>query len=152
METNENLDQKTLALEVTETTKMYLKTTSSWTHFYAILGFISIGICVLTALVMFAINGQMPVGIFFQGYFTTMGILFLIMAGIYVFPALYLLRFSQKTNKALKEGNAHVLEEAFRNMKSYWKFIGIMSIIWIAFAIILIPVMAIASMSMVPAF
>ncbi|MDR1180484.1 MAG: hypothetical protein LBL13_00685 [Bacteroidales bacterium] len=149
METIDSSEQKSLTLEVTENAKAYLRTMASWTNFYAILGFVGVGFSVLYALMMFATNNTLShLHTPFPNFFIPMGIFVLIIAAIKVFPILYLLRFSRKTNKALQEGgDIYVLEEALRNLKSYWKFIGIMSIIGIAILIITIPVIFIVSMS-----
>jgi hypothetical protein len=150
METNDSLEQKTLTLEVTENAKAYLKTASSWTNFYAIMSFIGIGCYVLYAILMFTTNGimsQSQVNMPFSGFSTLMGLFMLIIAIVQIFPALFLLWFSQKTKKALQEENTYALEEALQNLKSYWKFIGIVTIVGIAFAIIVIPITVIMSMS-----
>jgi H+/Cl- antiporter ClcA len=145
METIDSSEQKSLTLEVTENAKAYLRTMASWTNFYAILSFVVIGCYVLFyAIIMFTMNNTFShLNTPFSSHLP-MGIFVFIVAAVLFFPALYLLRFSQKTNKALQEEDTQILEEALRNMKSYWKFIGIMSIIGIVILIITIPVTFIA--------
>ncbi len=148
METNDILDQKPL-LEVTENSKKHLKTTASWTNFYAILCFIGVAFLLLGGIMMLAMRNMMHGfgAVPFSGFTTIMGIIYIIMAIVMIFPALYLYRFSQRTTKALENHSTPLLEEAFLNMKSYWKFIGIVSIISIALCIIIIPIMIVVSAS-----
>jgi len=96
MDTIDNFTQNTSVLEVTENAKQFLKSTSTWTKFFAI---------------------------------------------VMIFPALYLLRFSQNINKALASHDTLVMEEAFKNMKSFWKFNGIMVIVYFA---LVVPMLIIA--------
>jgi len=143
-----DLAQNAQALEVTETAKKYLKTTSDWTRFFSIMGFIAVGflglisiVALLTLLVLSFVD-DMPeeAYLFFIG-----GIIYLILAVAMLFPALYLSRFSQKTNAALLSNNANEIETAFKNLKSYWKFTGVMTIVVIALNIIVMPLLFIAA-------
>ena len=149
METTNQFEQNTNTLEVTETTKHYLDSTASWTKFFAILGFVGIGFCVLAGIMM------MTMGSFIErareyselpaGFSSLAGVFYFVMAIIYYFPASYLLRFSQKTKNALASHDTPQLEEAFLNMKSFWKFCGIVTMIALAFCCLAIPIIIIAA-------
>ena len=146
MDTTDNLEQNTQVLEVTENGKKYLKTTSSWTNFMAIFNFIAIAFMILCGI-MVLLTGKFLDGasygstLPFNGFFSFIGLLYIVLAGIMIFPALYLLRFSQQTIKALANQDTLSMEDAFKNMKAYWKFTGIFTITMIALCIIMIPVM-----------
>ncbi|MDR0604691.1 MAG: hypothetical protein LBG80_10350 [Bacteroidales bacterium] len=143
METTDILNQKTSTLEVTENAKAYLSTAASWAKFYAIISFILTGFFVLCGLLVITVDEFMPMMI--PGFSTLIGLVYIVLAVITFFPALYLLWFSQKTQKAILNNDAQILEVSFRNMKSFWKFIGIMTIILIAVLIIFIPISAVAT-------
>ncbi|MDR2409106.1 MAG: hypothetical protein LBE13_13465 [Bacteroidales bacterium] len=144
METTDILDQKSSTLEVTENAKAYLSTAASWAKFWAIIMFIGVGFIALCGLLIITVGSSLP-SMWPSGYFTLTGLFYVGFAVIMFFPALYLLRFSQKTQEALANNDAQVLAVSFQNMKSYWKFIGILSIIVIALCIIFIPIVAITS-------
>jgi hypothetical protein len=140
METINSLDQKTSTLEVTKVTKTNLKTTSSWTEILSIFNFIGAGFLALTGIALIAVAGFMPdLEYGYMSYTPDIilfaGILYLVMGIILFFPALYLFRFSQKMNKALSKEDTPTMDEAFKNMKSYWKFSGILYIIMVALCV-----------------
>ena len=127
MDTINNFEQNTQVLEVTENAKKYLKSTASWSLFFAVLGFIGVAFLAICGIVMIAM-------FYDGGHLSSMsfvGVLYIALGGVMVFPALYLLRFSQETNKALANQDTMVMEEAFKNMKSFWKFTGILTIVYI---------------------
>jgi hypothetical protein len=145
MENFDNLEPQMVTLEVTENSKNYLKTTAAWSKFLAIIYFIGIGFMVLCALMM------IPMGAFLNSYtstpipFSLMGLFYLAIAVVIFFPALYLFRFSKKTQHAFTTQDTLELEDAFKNMKSYWKFTGIIMIVALALCVIVIPFVAIAA-------
>jgi hypothetical protein len=133
MEHTNDLEQKSPILEVTEDAKAYLKTTATWTSFFAILSFIYVGLMALSGIVVMLGGRFLPSSM--GGAGVAIGIVYIIMAIILLIPTLYLYRSSQRTKQALINNDKIILEEAFQNMKSYWKFIGIMTIIIIAIVI-----------------
>jgi hypothetical protein len=150
METFNNLEQQTVALEVTENSKFYLKTAASWSKFLAIMGFIGIGFMVLGAITLIPMSAwQTPYSAYssLPVSFSALGIVYLVMAIIMFFPTLYLFRFSQQTVNALELNNALELEEGFKNIKRYWKFKGILVIVYLSLCILFIPIMVIVAMS-----
>lgn len=145
MENFNNLEQNTVALEVTENSKNYLKTIASWSKFFAILTFVGIGIFVFVGLIMFA------AGTFIESYSTEfpfpigyMSWFYIILAVVAFFPARYLLLFSQKAVNAIAANNTLEMENSFKNMKSYWKFMGIVTIIYLALCLTVFPIVMIA--------
>ena len=72
----------------------------------------------------------------FTSAYIVMGIIFLILAEIMIFPALYLYRFRRRTSEALDTRDTKVLTEAIRQMNLYWKFMGIMTIVAIALSLL----------------
>jgi hypothetical protein len=154
MDTINDLGQNTQVLEVTENAKKYLKTTSSWTTFMAILSFIGIGFMVLCGIIVLAagsfLNGANYDAVPFSGFYSFFGLFYIVLAAIMFFPALFLLRFSQKTTKALASQDTLVMEDAFKNMKAYWKFTGILAIIMIALCIIMVPIMIAVTAAAMP--
>ena len=149
MNTMEHFEQNTPTLEITETAKDYLNSTASWAKFFAILSFIGIGFCVLAGIMMMAMGSLVEKVTTYShlpgGISAFSGVLYFVMAIIMYFPASYLLRFSQKTKIALANHDTPVLEEAFQNMKSFWKFYGIVTMIALAFSCLTIPIIIIAA-------
>ena len=130
---------------LTETMLIYLKGASPWLRFIGILGFINSGLVVLWGISMLAIVplvwrswDQIPG---FEAFGGIMGTAFgavmvavCILLALFVFlPALFLYRFGDKIRNYLRTGADQELEKAFKNNKSFWKFVGIICIVQLAF-------------------
>ena len=120
-------------LKLTSAAKRFLSETASWGKFIAILGFVGIGIMVLFAVFAGSIFDSLPQAqtMPFDFGFAMSGV-YLVLALLYVFPALYLFQFSTKMKKALQNKDDEVLATAFEKLKSHYKFIGVFSIIMIS--------------------
>jgi len=131
---------------LTETTLIYLRQASPWLRFIGILGFISAGLTALSGVVFFAIAplmqelwGDIPGfkavfsdvwGAVFSGSLA----IFCVSAGVLMFfPSLFIYRFGERIRSYLRTGTDQELEQAFKNNKSFWKFVGILCIIQLAF-------------------
>ena len=106
----------------------HLNEARKWSMFMAILGFIGLGFLVLAAIFMGAIfsfigDESIPAGL---GVGITA--FYLVLGVAYFFPVYYLLKFSQKAKLAVEQNNSSFLVESIANLKSHYKYIGIMSI------------------------
>ena len=128
------------ALGITPEIKSYLKETAKWAKLISIVNFVALGIMVLMGLfmgtIMGKLTGDMPpemaspgLGLI-GGVFST--IFFLAFAALLFFPALYLYRFATKMKTALAADDQVFLSESFKNLKSFYKFTGILVAIGIA--------------------
>lgn len=119
--------------------KEFLKETAKWTKFLTILGFVGIGLMVLGSLVMlFAPSSLMSNGDFPFGGKIFMMLLYLAFAVLYYFPISYLYQFSENTKKAIENNDNNAIRDAFEFLKSHYKFMGILTIILLAFYAIII--------------
>jgi hypothetical protein len=142
--------QENKKIEIGQESLGYLNTTRKWTMFFAILGFIFLGLMLIVGLLagsfltafsskMSGVEGMQGLeGVKAAGGFTSvlMFIVILVFAVIYFFPILYLLRFSRHTAKAVATFDQNELLLAFKNMKSYWMYIGILIIIMLVIYLI----------------
>ena len=131
----------------------YLDTTRKWTMFFAILGFIILGVMLVGSIVagtflrsltsmggmeggegLEGMNSMRMAGGFASVLFF---IVILIVAVIYFFPMFYLLKFSNHAKRAVANADANEMTLAFKNIKSYWKYLGILVIILLAVYIII---------------
>lgn len=120
-------------LTLTTGSKMFLKESAGWTKFISIVGFVFLGILVIVALFAGSIIGaamQSSGMEMMGGAFIT--VLYLAMAVLYFFPIYYLFQFSSKMKAALAQQSSALLEEAFSNLKSHYKFMGILLVIVLA--------------------
>jgi hypothetical protein len=145
MESHQPLD-KNLSdqLELNGRAINYLREAAKWGKFIGIIGFVMIGIFVVFAVFMGAIFGgtaamsnmSYGMGAMSGGMITGT---YLVMALIYFFPTLYLYRFSVRTARALRDSNSELLTDGVGQLKSMFKFMGILMIVIIGlYAIIFI--------------
>lgn len=109
--------------------KSYLAETAKWGYFLSIVGFIGIGLMVLAGLFMGTFMSTLGASAGAMGLISPMFItvLYLILAAVYFFPVLYLYKFSTQMKVALRSDNESELTSAFQNLKSLYKFMGILT-------------------------
>ena len=73
-----------------------------------------------------------------------LGIFYLIMAGLYIYPILCLLRASKAAQMAVEMNSNEQMVEFLSNNKSFWKFCGILTIVMLALSVLMIIVAPIA--------
>lgn len=121
------------ALSINRMGEYYLKETRKWAHFLSILGFVGSGLMALFGVFgssLFSFipgNEAIPFGF---GFFF---IIYLGVAVIYFFPSLYLFKYAKELKSALESHDNQALERSLEQHKKFYKFIGILSIIGIAF-------------------
>jgi len=112
--------------------KSYLLEVTKWAQFLAIVGYVAMGLLVIVALVsMFALSaiGKIAGSGFPMGL---VGLLYIILAVIYYFPVTYLYKFSVQTKQAIQIQNEGLLTSGFQNLKSLFKFMGILTIVMLS--------------------
>lgn len=126
-------------LHVDQHSSAFLLETARWARFLAIIGFIGCGF----GFVFSIFGGSYLAG----NYARTMGgqgmvngvfvsFFYIVVVLLYFFPFLYLYNFSSKMREAIRSNDQQLLNISFRNLKSYFKFLGILTIICLAFVVI----------------
>jgi len=131
-----NVESSLFELQVDHEATNYLKETARWAKFMAIMGFIGCGICVLVGLFAGSIIAGMYSSVGGVGRAGAMGgafysILYIALALLYFFPCLYTFNFASKMQVALRSNDQSQLNLAFKNLKSCYRFVGILTIIWL---------------------
>lgn len=125
--------EKTMSFELTSEIINDLKIAGKWSQFLSILGFIGMGFMVVGGLGMSIAmsiipQAQQDVFPFPMAFF---GVLYIVMALVYLFPILYLYRFSAGIRQAFYKKNQEYLANAFTNLKSHYKSVGIIMIVFL---------------------
>ncbi|MDX9928914.1 MAG: DUF5362 family protein [Bacteroidales bacterium] len=138
-------------LVIDEANRAFLIESSKWAKFLAIVGYIGMGLLVLLGLALLfgmTIVKELTDLPFNPGIF---GIIYFIIAVVYYFPITYLYNFSQKIRDGLVAGNQQTMTAGFGNLKSMFKFIGILMIVALSlYALVLliaVPVAIIAAVA-----
>ena len=112
-----------------------MRSTRPWTMFLSIVGFISVGFMVLAAMIIMVVGSVLTQH--FDGFpAALMGIMYIVMSFFYLVPSIYLFRYSSAIGRFLDSMAASEMESALAYQKSFWKFLGIVAIIMMAFAIL----------------
>ena len=132
---------------ITETMLVFLKSTSPWLRFIGIMGFVGAGLIAVWGILLLALGSVMAqVWASMPGLETvsdlseSMGAAFGILTGILIIgvaalffvPSHFLYKSGTKIRSYIREGREQDLELALKNNKSYWKFVGIIYIVYLA--------------------
>lgn len=137
---NNNFQQ----IVVSDEAIMYLQTTQKWTRFLAVLGFIGTGFMVVFGLMfslLFNTIGSFQEGLGTMPFGSSFGLLYVAIAALYFFPSLYLYKFSNFSRAAILTNNSDDLTNAFKYLKIFNKFIGIITIAFLALYPILLVIL-----------
>lgn len=129
-------------LELNQLAKDALREGAKWTFFLSIMGFIGIGFMVLVAIFMTITFSAMPSELNGYGMLGAMkgfmSLIYFLMAVLYFFPVYYLYKYSTNIKTALQFNNSNLLADAFVNLKSHHKFLGIAIIIFISLYLLIL--------------
>jgi hypothetical protein len=138
METNQNLLNEDLQID--DTSRSYLGETAKWASFLAIVGFIGSVIIVILAFVLVSSLDRLEGYGSYSRYngmaATTIMIVYIIIGVILFFLSLYLYRFADKMKTALQTADQGELNQSFMNLKSLYKMMGILTIIYLSFIVL----------------
>ncbi len=109
--------------------------TAPWARFMAVLGFIGMGFLALVGLAMLTFG--FPVwGEHGAGGLRFLGVFYLAMAAIYLIPLLPLNRFAGAAGRLKTTRTYDTVVEALEQSRSFWKRVGILSLIGMAITIL----------------
>ena len=142
MEQNQDLSLFNLNLD--QTGRSHLAEAARWAKFLSIIGFIMCGIIILVGVFFGSVFSTLTSGYgnnpyddlsasAASGLGTMAAVFYIIFALIYFIPTLFLYRFATKTKTALASDDQVVLNASFQNLKACFRFVGILTIIMIAF-------------------
>lgn len=135
--------QTLFSLRIDPVTKLHLGETARWARFLAVFGIIVL--CLITAASIFGITvmdqliGRMNLNSGSDYYVSdfsnpariAMAFSTIVMFVIGIFPLIYLLRFANKMKTALAGNNQEALNISFQNLKRYFRYLGIIIIIFL---------------------
>jgi hypothetical protein len=121
--------------DVTPSMVESMRQTRPWVMLIAVLIFISLAFMVLGALFM------MVGGVFIPHAEGTpplaaIGAVYLVVAALYFFPGLFLVRYAGAIGRLTSSRAVADLEAALSHQKSFWKFVGIVTLVSIAIGIL----------------
>lgn len=130
---------------VTDSIVASLSKTRPWVLFLSILGFVGAAFMALAAIPMLMGSAMMgnlegaeaELGMFGSGMMITMGVIYLVMAFIYVMASLYLLRYAGHIKRAVSSLEVADLEAALAQQASFWKLVGILVLVSLVLMVVM---------------
>lgn len=138
MENINNLQQSENPFTINDEVKGYLIETSKWSKFLAIVGYIGMGLLLLVGL--FFIFGIPHFNSITPSYFPIkiMGFVYIVISVLYYFPLQYLTRFSNLIKQGFLINNHQSITSGFEYLKSFSKFVGILTIVVLSIYVLII--------------
>lgn len=133
------------AEQVSETTVQLMYQTRPWVLFLSVLMFLGSALLVIVGLAMFGMSaamgssGGMPMGL--------MGLVYLPAAALYVYPAKKLWGYGSAIGRLTASRQVSDLEAALGEQKSFWKFLGVMTIVMFGLYILMFVGLAVVGMA-----
>jgi hypothetical protein len=111
----------------------YLGETASWAKFLAIVGFVMCGLFVAFGLFMGTFTSTMGsrMDMPFGGFGSIMTLMYIGLAVLYFFPCYYMYVFATRMKRVIATNDQTQLSSSFQNLKSSFKFAGIMMLVFI---------------------
>lgn len=144
---DQNVSSSSLfSLSIDPVTKAHLSETARWARFLAIVGFIFLGLMLVFGIFLstymstiFGRNDMYGGAGLGASFGVGMAIMYIIISALWFFPLLFLLRFANRMRTALNGNDQQALNISLQNLKVFFRFIGIMTIIVLAlYALIII--------------
>ena len=116
----------------------YLSESARWAKFLSIVGFITSGIMVILGVFFASSLSGMMSEMSNESAFAMVSergrsFIYIFLALVIFFPSLYLLNFSSKLRKAFRNNDQQVLTYSLKSLKSFFKFYGIFTVIFLCF-------------------
>ena len=130
----ENFDLLNNDLQVSAPAQNFLSECAKWGKFLAIIGFILCGIMAVLAFFIPAFIMNIPpyntmASSLSSGLAAGMTIMYILFALLFFFPCFYLYKFSIKMKSSLTETSQENFDDSLQNLKSMFKFYGIVTIV-----------------------
>jgi hypothetical protein len=116
--------------------RKFLNQTRPWVRFMSIMVFIGAGFAALCGLSMFlleatgdmvATKNEAFLGVPGGGFL--LGLLYLVLAVVYIAPGIFLSRYATAIKALDSTQTSQALEKALKYQKSFWRYVGILTVI-----------------------
>ena len=117
-----------------------LRGTKGWVLLVGIMSLIGAGFMVLAGVGMLfgsafmgSVGGEgAPPAMMLVG----MGVGYIVFAVIYIFPGLFLIRYSSAIGRLLSSGQAQDMEDALNQQRKFWKLMGVLVLIMLVIMVV----------------
>ena len=115
----------------------YLRDAARWAKFLSVAGFIFCGLFVVVAILVMSLLSTLFNSVGASGVAgigaVPIAFVYILIAILNFFPCLYLYNFAVKMQLALAGNDQEQLNTSFRNMRAFYRFVGVMMIVGLGF-------------------
>lgn len=130
--------------EITAGMMHNLKRTRPWVLFLGILMLLGCGFMVLISVFLMVAGGIAGMGEELGGAGgLVFGLVYLVLALLYLPPAVYLLRYQSAIQKIGGGNVAEAMEDALKHQASFWRFVGFLAALMIIIYLVIIVIVAV---------
>jgi uncharacterized membrane protein YjgN (DUF898 family) len=131
-------------MNFSQESRSHLAETASWARFLAICGIIFIGLLIVGGILISLAftrtasryGSYNNFGAETAGLGAGMIVMYILMGLLYFFPCLFTLQFANKMKDALASNDSLMLSESFRSLKKTFRYMGVLTIIGLAFFVL----------------
>ncbi len=122
-------DNGSSKVELNHESMKYLNETRKWAQFLSILGFVFIAIIVVVAFFLGTLFSRLGQDSNLPFSSSVISAIYLLFGLLYFFPIFYLYKFASHAKDGLLARDSVQMSQAFMNLKSHYKFMGIFMIL-----------------------
>ena len=131
-----NTEPTIFDLAIDEESRSHLFETCKWAKLLSVMGIILSALMVLGGLIFSLVGSTFTSGMGLGAFGSFIGLIYLGLGALYFYPSWKLMRFSGNMPAALRKNDQSLVTEAFGNLKSCFKFWGIMTLVIIGLYIV----------------
>lgn len=125
------------AVSLTDRGEQYLEQTRPWVRFMSVMMFIGAGLLVLLGISLMlaglaghfssTTGGLVPLPGSIGG--VILGMVYIVFSVLYIAPGVFLARYASAIKLLQSNRTAEMLEDALRHQKSFWRYLGILTVV-----------------------
>ncbi|MFT3740197.1 MAG: DUF5362 family protein [Breznakibacter sp.] len=150
---NEILSSERPVLTLTSDAENFLVTAARWSKFLGILGFISSGLVVISAMFVGMVMTMLSA---FAGAAAmpfppiVVSLVYVVIGAVYFFVALFLYKFGSNAGTALKTRRESYLEDSLKSLKLHFTIMGVLAIIGLSLMVLMFLAVAVTIIVGIP--
>lgn len=115
--------------------------TKPWVRFISVLTFVGAGLMLILGLVMMLMGSVIANAsknpMFAGGMGVMMAVIYIVMAAFYIYPGIKLWKYANYIGLLMSSGGVADLEMALSQQRSFWKFVGIIFLIFVSLYVLI---------------
>lgn len=137
---NEIYSSERPVLSLSYDAENFLVTAARWAKFLGIMGFVSAGLVMISALFIGVVTTMMS-GLMGTGAMPVppivLSLVYVVVGGVYFLVALFLYKFGVTTQRALENRSETYLTDGLKSLKTHFTIIGVLAIVGLSLMVLM---------------